>query len=263
MKDKLTENIEEEIEDTTKLEKNNKGKNKEAINTAKECYNNIQNFIGIYYPAYKSPTKLWIIRGIAIAIFLVIAFAFIPWIMKSTSNLWIALFLLVWDTAFLIIIITHFKNVRINIFCYFDDGKPMFVYWDKNCKKYFIVNFGQKKKFKFVKKHNVWIKNNEKLAPDKFYFEKIRGNAKIEKSENNVTNIIVCNNTKNPNKVTTKLAIKDNMPLYISTEDRRIDFTEINIDKYIEIPKSFLDFCKKEKITPPEENNFLHYTDIK
>ena len=48
MKDKLTENIEEEIENTTKLEKNNKGKNKEAINTAKECYNNIQNFIGIY-----------------------------------------------------------------------------------------------------------------------------------------------------------------------------------------------------------------------
>ena len=34
---------------------------------------------------------------------------------------------------------------------------------------------------------------------------------------------------------------------------------EINTNRYAEIPKSFIDFCKEQGIEPLEENEHLHY----
>ena len=34
---------------------------------------------------------------------------------------------------------------------------------------------------------------------------------------------------------------------------------EINTNRYAEIPKSFIDFCKEQGIEPPEECEHLHY----
>lgn len=42
---------------------------------------------------------------------------------------------------------------------------------------------------------------------------------------------------------------------------RRIDFIEINKDRFVEIPKSIVAFCEKNNIQPPEENEYLHYVD--
>ena len=40
---------------------------------------------------------------------------------------------------------------------------------------------------------------------------------------------------------------------------QKIFINEINTNRYVEIPKSFIDFCKEQGIEPPEECEHLHY----
>ena len=42
-------------------------------------------------------------------------------------------------------------------------------------------------------------------------------------------------------------------------KSQRFEFLEINTNRYAEIPKSFIDFCKEQGIEPPEECEHLHY----
>ncbi|MDE7079659.1 MAG: hypothetical protein K2O95_06055, partial [Clostridia bacterium] len=44
-----------------------------------------------------------------------------------------------------------------------------------------------------------------------------------------------------------------------SDSSERFEFIEINTNRYVEIPKSFITFCQVEGIEPLVENEHLHY----
>ena len=50
-----------------------------------------------------------------------------------------------------------------------------------------------------------------------------------------------------------------NMAIKKQTLPQHFEFLEINTNRYAEIPKSFIDFCKEQGIEPLEENEHLHY----
>ena len=75
---------------------------------------------------------------------------------------------------------------------------------------------------------------------------------------------------KEANQKSARLVIKDDLPYYIeyfhssheqgrSDASERFRFVEINTDRCVEIPKSFLTFCQENGIEPLVENEHLHY----
>lgn len=241
-----------------------------------DCYKNVDNFYGLYYEHYHSKTFQWTCKGIAICIALALWCFLVPFIIKVDFNIWVLLFVAVWTVMMLVMAFFYPKNHPIHILYYKQNGNPVFLYWDIKNKQYYIINYGQKKKLKYFIQLNEWNKcSSGDIAPKKMYFDQLKGNLKLHQIDRN-KQLITCYTKKDRRlKKSGSLMIENDKPVFIECIvyrtgytsnfvkrkfpcNRRIDFVEFNTNKCINLPKSLIRYCKKKKIEPPEESDFLH-----
>lgn len=256
-------------------------KNKNIRRMVLDCKNGIDSFYGLYYSHYFSKTVLTIVRVLAICIALAVCCVLLPFTLKNNDNtILITFFLVFWSIFVVCVPFFVLKNRCMNMIYYKQNGKPVFIYWDK---KYCIINYGQGKKFEYSVKLDSWEKYSEAdIAPSDMFFGQIKSDIKLTQSGNRQRIDCYTREVKLNHKCKHKhasLLTQNGTPIFIECFvtrmmpmkrnglqsvprriKRRIDFVELDTDKYCEIPKSLIDFCKKNKIEPPEESKFLHYT---
>ncbi len=250
--------------------------NQEIGDFARKCYYTIDSFYGVFYDNYQKLSKLLCFRVPFTLIWIGVVFFLCPFVYKQ-SGLWLPLFPFAVVTFMNIGVYCMFRNKPLQMFYYRTGNKSVAVYWKKN-KKYLIVHFGTKQQFKYYFKEQIWEECDEDLSSRKLYFNHIKDNISVKKSKKGITTIIARNNKKHPKWITAELNLSENnTPLDIEfsrtvvsyrsnsfskgefTSTNRLEFVEINSDRFIEIPKSFVTYCAKNNIEAPEENEFLHY----
>lgn len=252
--------------------------NQEIGDFARKCYYKIDSFYGVFYENYQKLSKLLCFRVPFTLIWIGVVFFLCPFVYKESGIFWLVLFPFAVVTFMNVGVYCMFRNKPLQMFYYRIGNKSVAVYWKKKNKNYIIINFGSKKQFKYYIKERIWEECDEELSSRKLYFNHLKDNISVKKSKKGITTIIARNNTKHPKWITAKLNLtEDNTPIDIEfsrtvvgyssrgfnkteyTCTNRIEFVEINSDRFIEIPKSFVTFCAKNDIDAPEENEFLHY----
>ncbi len=138
------------------------------------------------------------------------------------------------------------------------------VYINNKCDWIYNVKTGQ------------WAKNKKFNCMDsRLMFKHLNGFLNMEKKQNGDVEIYACNDmssndTKSKYK-SASLTLANGIPKLIihwpgynmayrkNEFPQHFEFLEINTNRYAEIPKSFIDFCKEQGIEPPEECEHLHY----
>lgn len=283
--DDSSENL---IEGKTASCQNKKSNNSNADNTTesnvknirkivRDCQNSIDNFYGLYHTRYISKNVLTLIRVLAICAVVGVCCFLIPLGIKNNDvSLLVIGFLLIWSLFILSAVFFALKNRPMHMIYYKQNDKSIFIYWDN---KYYIINCGHGKKFEYNVKHDFWQKYSENdIAPSSLFFDHIQHDLKLTQIDDRQK--IDCYTldgkrrrrraslvTKNGKPIFLECFVIRMMPMKrdgLQTVPRRIkrriDFVELNTDKYFEVPKSLIDFCKKNNINPPEESKFLHYS---
>ncbi len=140
-----------------------------------------------------------------------------------------------------------------------------------------LVYINNQYNYVYDDKKGQWQKNKKLNCMDsRLMFKHLNGFLHIDKKENDEIEIYACNPDRMSNKTKSKyksasLTLQNNVPkLLVCWPDydivahkwpvpKHFEFLEINTNRYAEIPKSFIDFCKEQGIEPLEENEHLHY----
>lgn len=152
---------------------------------------------------------------------------------------------------------------KYEIYFYKCKGKTVTIY----CRKgNFVVYFNKKQVFQY--KNGQWSKitNWDGATDNKLLFSRIKGDLEI-KSKKGKMEIARQDRYGGIEFVDDNLSaiwycpvVKVGMVKDIhSSNYAEVKVLEINTERYVEIPKSFVDFCKEQGIAPLAENEHLHY----
>ena len=244
-----------------------------------ECYDNSENFYGTYYEDYKPIWLRLLILIPVLALFVFFVFIVAPLAEKATNIKYLRWILTAIISVIAIGAVTTMLEKPLCFYYIKNNGKPICIYWKKlQPKKFIIVDLGHDKSYKYTYSKQCWRTYEDSLVKDKLLFNKITENSYICDDGKGVT-IIKENSWLNPNKTKIKLTVKNRNPVCIhyreslnetsglleplekdTVYNRRINFISFNVDKYIEIPRSFITYCEKEDIEPPQESDLIHYS---
>ncbi len=249
---------------------------KEAKQIVKDTYKDMKFVYGRYFPAVFSKSAKF-----ALALVQILFFTFgIAWIILC----------ILYKAYFFIIPVFGLYGLAIYAHFYAEKEERE-VWWFKWKKKtitiYKILNtvgkgnvliyINNQCDYMYNAKKGQWQKNKKFVCMDsRLMFKHLNGFLHIDKKENNEIEIYACNPDRMSNKTKSKyksasLTLQNNVPkllVYWPDYDiaahqwpvpQHFEFLEINTDRYVEIPKSFIDFCKEQGIEPPEECEHLHY----
>lgn len=185
-----------------------------------------------------------------------------------------AMWLLIGD----VIIYLYFKK-KFKMVWWYKCGRKtatIYQYDDPFRKGDIIIHVNDNYSWRYNNKNGEWSKSNRYFMDARLLFKYLNGYLEMNTLENGQTEIYTCNPTsadsnKRTNVKSASLIIENNIPKIIEywpessvmgwrlLKSQRFEFLEINTNRYAEIPKSFIDFCKEQGIEPLEENEHLHY----
>lgn len=248
------EDLPEEYELNEKLMKGNKEAKKLVIDT----YNNIDFLYGKFITNY---TRIFCWPAVMIYISICVFAGIGIWVSIMWNKFFFPPFIMV---AVLIASLVAVMRRQILKLYFFKakENKTVTVYKSK----YYLVINCDRQLYRFFnnkwKKLNRW---NHNLGT-RLLFSKMVGKLSIEKKKDRMTiyGYKGCSNMKFKKGVLTsifhiKVILTGPFRNQKCGSPQLIKDIEINTNRYVEIPKSFIDFCKEQGIDPPEECEYLHY----
>ena len=234
--------------------------NADASKLVKDTYKSIHFLYGKYITNYTKPFYWsYIIMYITIAVF----FGLGIWISIMHKKFFFPAFLLMLPC---VIGLLYFR-CRQKLDLYFDKvkkNKTIIIY---KSKFYQIICF-DRQLYRLIKNNWKRLDRWEPNLGSRLLFSKMVGKLKFKKTRDKSKKIVEayngCSYMELKNGILSKIY---HNPIIISGAFRNhhcgrpklIKDIEINTDRYVEIPKSFIDFCKEQGIEPLEENEHLHY----
>ncbi len=230
----------------------------DAKQIVKDTYKNIKSIYGRYIPHY-SRLYSWhyiliyivLLGFIAAAVGVTIATKRFPYIL-----------LVAWAFCIAVIIMLKF-SFKYDFIFYKTKRKTVVVYKRKNI---IHICLGKDDLFKF--KFNKWKKEYDggQILGSRPVFSKVVGKLSMKKKKDKLKIVSGKGDAylefKNNQLVSMAYRPIAKYDLNCDTHSfdwQKIFINEINTNRYVEIPKSFIDFCKEQGIEPPEECEHLHY----
>ncbi len=244
---------------------------KEAKQIVKDIYKDLQFVYGKFYPSYFDKWVKFVSWLIQIVILL--GSGFMLFIAFYTEQYFCVALSII---SLLAGLITHFyfQQEKREVWWYKWEGKTIVVQkiLNKLGRGNIIVHMNKSYDWVFKVKQDQWTQNHRSLnvLDNRLMFNRFKGEIFLEKKNNEQLEIYTYDN-KSPKSKSVFLILKNNTPKIIeyypgydvgkrkSIYNQKFEFLEINTDRYVEIPKSFIDFCKEQGIEPPEECEHLHY----
>ena len=249
---------------------------KEAKQIVKDIYKDMKFVYGRYFPAVFSKSAKF-----ALALVQILFFTFgIAWIILCI--LYKAYFFIIpVFVLYGLVVYAHFyaeKEER-EVWWFKWKKKTITIYKILNTvgKGNILVYINNQCDYMYNAKNGQWQKNKKFVCMDsRLMFKHLNGFLHIDKKENDEIEIYACNPDIMSNETKSKyksasLTLQHNVPKLLiywpgynmaikkQTLPQHFEFLEINTNRYAEIPKSFIDFCKEQGIEPLEENEHLHY----
>ncbi len=266
----------------------------------RKAYNDVDCLYGIYSPYYYSLFKqiffgffltCYTLLMIGLFIFLMVKYTSVG--MCIAMSIGCLIMCAIWVYA-----LAAMRNRVRKVYFYKHNGKAFTIHFCKYC-KYFGVCVEDDKFFLYKFKNDSWSENEKQyLDKDMFmgtyllfpylFTQNIKKDGvlfecknKIKKCSNNVTKVISSQYKERGREFQTTYLFKNDklvnikysryikgMSSIVGQGSRTTIITqylriyETNVIHCMEIPKSFIDFCKSQGIDPPEECEHLHYVDI-
>ncbi len=232
--------------------------NADASKLVKDTYKSVHFLYGKYITNY-TRTFYWayIIMYITIAVF----FGLGIWISIMHKKFFFPAFILMLPCVIGLIYFRY--RQKLDLYFYKTKGNRTITLYKS---KHNIVIYADKQLFRFM--NNKWKKIDswQHNLGARLLFPKMVGNLSIKNQKDKliVNGYRGCSYMELKNGILSKIY---HNPIIISGAFRNhhcgrpklIKDIEINTDRYVEIPKSFIDFCKEQGIEPPEECEHLHY----
>ncbi len=238
----------------------------------KEQYDNIQFLYGRYNPNHFRFGAKFIVFGTLSAI-IPLTYFLIKELLKDIINWQIcicfAAFIFAWSIGGVIFLNMLYGKSK-KVYFYKNKNKTITIY-KYYFKKKLAVGYGETC-FEFDYKNKNWHNSIDKHMGANLMFPFINWNTKLKKR---LFSIIIkvyhqlegwevadfrLNRFKsNKLRSMNHYSLTTSLPVRRSAAYERLKIKEINTNRYVEIPKSFIDFCKEQGIEPPEECEHLHY----
>lgn len=225
----------------------------EAKKIVKETYKSINTFYGIYYPNGVSKVDFTALFMLAWSISMFV----LAFILKGGLILLIGAFM-----ALSLAVIVGYTQKQ-QLYFYKIASKTVTIYKWKHSNK-MVIYLDKKNIFKY--KNGKWKQfcDEEYELGSRLLFQKIIGKLTIKQKKNKFT---IYGHKKNSYIKFEAGQFKEigYIPLNAESMHRHTGSTqmlrpiEINTDWCVDIPKSFLDFCKEKGIEPLEENGRIRY----
>lgn len=224
----------------------------------KDTYKKINFAYGIYKPKAVNIFHPFLCC-LYFSIIVTFAFSFVvlhlngvyPW---GVSLWWLFVSCIIWYIVY---------SKKYELYFYKCKGRTITIY---NRNGNITIYFNKKQVFQYKNYQWTKITDWDDSVDNKLLFSRIKGNLKIENKKEKVE-IVREDRYGGIEFINDNLAgiwycpvVKVGMVKNThSSNYTEIKILEINTNRYAEIPKSFIDFCKEQGIEPPEECEHLHY----
>ncbi len=258
MENEFEDFYDDEESDSAELEENPICTTQDINQVVKDTYKKINFAYGIYKPKAVSVFHPFLCC-LYFSIVFTFAFSFVVLYLNGVYPWGVSLWWL-----FVGCIIGYILYSRkYELYFYKCKGKTVTIY----CRNGNItVYFNKKQVFRY--KNQQWSKINDwdDSTDNKLLFSRIKGDLEIEHKKEKVE-IVRQDRYGGIEFVNDNLVgiwycpvVKVGMVKNIhSSNYTEISILEINTERYVELPKSFIEFCEKQGIEPLEENAHLHY----
>ncbi|MDE7070730.1 MAG: hypothetical protein K2O86_01985 [Clostridia bacterium] len=255
---------------------------KEAKKAVESIYKSLDFAYGIYEPHHLLGALKYLSYSISILFFLtsifLVVYMLVIRIDQSQIPMIVApailcLFFGLFSMYFFII-----RDKSKKVWWYKDSRKTVAIYKSarKSEESDIIIYVNKNYQYRYYQKKQEWKKNKSQCMDTRLLFKHLNGKLRIENHKNGDVEIYTRNpqrdslSNREANQKSARLVIKDGVPNYVehwysshergrSNVSERFEFIEINTDRYVEIPKSFITFCQIHGIEPLEENQYLRY----
>lgn len=237
----------------------------------KEQYDNIHFLYGSYNPTHFCLGARIAIFGTLCGLFPLIYFL-IKELLKDTINWWLCIcfgaFAFVWCIGYVIFLnMLYGKSSRVY---YYKDKNNTITIYKYYFRKKLAIAYGETC-FEYNYKNKSWQNSIDKHMGANLMFPFISFPTKLK---NTLFSTIIkvyhqfeslkiadfrLSRFKNNKLKSMNRYSLTSMPVRRSSAFERLKVKEINTNRNVEVPKSFIDFCKAKGIEPPKENEHLHY----
>lgn len=264
-------------DDNPELTESMIGGEADAKKQVQSLYRSLKFVYGKYDPNYISPfhsfifhfAPIWVMIGAYIMCILVaINYGF-------TLDFW---FIFICGTVLPIVFLWLQRKEIKSVWWWKEKGRTVSIYQidKKNGKGDIIVYVNSKYMWRYDQKKGQWVENDLIVMGSRLLFNKMTGELRTKEMKDGKVEIgayrrglMQASWCKRKTK-DTKILLKDGVPVYIdhwtergsdgeSVNTQRFFFHEINTDKKVGIPRSFLDFCEEKGIEPLKEGEHLYY----
>ncbi|MBD5099840.1 MAG: hypothetical protein HDT29_00830 [Clostridiales bacterium] len=255
---------------------------KDAKKIVESLYKNLSFAYGIYEPQHLLGALKYLSYSVSILFFLTSIFLVVSMLViridRSQIPMMVApailcLFFGIFSMYFFIT-----RDQARKVWWYKDSKKTIAIYKSarKSEESDIIIYVNKNYQYRYYHKKQEWKKNRSQCMDTRLLFKHLNGKLRIENHKNGDVEIY----TRNPSlysfyneeakQKSASILIRDGIPNYIehwydsaeqgrSNVSERFEFLEINTDRYVEIPKSFITFCQVQRIEPLQENEHLRY----
>lgn len=276
--DELDVNKEEDLPDENpELTQSMIGGEVEAKKQVQDLYKSLKFVYGKYDPNYARPIHRFIFHIIPIIVLVATYIFGIKAAVQKDFSIVLGL-LMIGTTILFIIVLCVLRKTEKLVWWWKEKGKTITIYKDikKNGKGDIVVYVNSNYMWQYSYKTQQWMSNELIVMGSRLLFNKLTGELRIKKLKNGKTEIgaykqrLLEEKWGNKKYKDTKIVLENGTPIYIdywsergsdgeSVNSQRFNFYEINTDRSVGIPRSFLDFCDENCIEPLKESKHLYF----